>query len=136
MARYSQAQIDRFLRIDPDWKPPVRENRFRFDCDEIRYCNCYCTLCSKIVFNLKYGCDWKFSSSNGIPHSRHDDAKTCINNACMFSVLKDSQPETSTMVKQPKKFHRAKKHKKNFNVDLKGERPLPPKGVTLRESSW
>ena len=64
MARYSQAQIDRFLRIDPDWKPPVRENRFRFDCDEIRYCNCYCTLCSKIVFNLKYGCDWKFSSSN------------------------------------------------------------------------
>lgn len=136
MAGYSESQIARFLRIDPNWKPPVKENRFRFECDEISYCRCYCTMCSNLVFNLRHNCDWKFSSNNGIPHSRHDDDKICINTACMFSVSEDPHPETTTLVKQPKKFHKSKKHKKNFLVDLKGKRPLPPKGVTLRPSGW
>lgn len=30
MASYSDVQIARFLRIDPMWKPPVLDNRYRY----------------------------------------------------------------------------------------------------------
>ena len=127
MAGYSDAQIAQFLRINPSWKPPVEENRFRVVCDELSHCRCYCTMCSKIVLNLRHNVEWSFSSNTGIAHSCHDDEKTCYNNACMFSIQPETHSLASTMVKQPKKYKKTRKHKNNFNFDLKGEQKMPPK---------
>ena len=105
MAGYSDSQIALFLRIDPNWQPPVEENHFRFVCDELSYCRCYCTMCSRIVLNLKYNREWSFSSSNGIPHSNNNDEKTCYNNACIFSIPQETHSLSSTL-NSPKSLKR------------------------------
>ena len=113
MTSYSDAQIARFLRIDPEWKPPLVDNRFMWECDELSHCRCYCTMCNNIVLNLRHEVPWNFSSNRGIPHTKHEDKKLCQNSACMFSISSDPAPITSTMVKEPKTFKKARKHKKN-----------------------
>ena len=71
MTSYSDAQIARFLRIDPEWKPPLVDNRFMWECDKLSHCRCYCTMCNNIVLNLRHEVPWNFSSNRGIPHTKH-----------------------------------------------------------------
>lgn len=109
---YSDAAIARFKSLDPNWEPPVEMEKFRFECDEKKFCRCFCTECNNLVFNIIYNCDWAFKKEHGLPHVPHTTEATCINNACMMSIPKETHELTSTHVDKKKKLFKGKKYKK------------------------
>ena len=38
---YSDAAIARFKSLDPNWEPPVEMEKFRFECDEKKFCRAF-----------------------------------------------------------------------------------------------